>query len=93
MVKFLKVTNAPVTGQLININGIKAVGTASETAATVTVDYVDGTTTTITTSDAQVGSDVYLAIVNAAEAALATSWTRPYYELQLPKAVTSIVNA
>ena len=88
MVKFLKVTNAPVTGQLININ----VGTTSATAATVTVDYVDGTTTTITTA-AQVGSDVYLAIVNAAEAALATSWTRPYYELQLPKAVTSIVNA
>jgi hypothetical protein len=92
MVKFLKVTNAPVTGQLININGIKAVGTANATAATVTVDYVDGTTTTITTA-AQVGSDVYLAIVNAAEIALATSWTRPYYELQLPKAVTSIVNA
>lgn len=91
MVKFLKVTNAPVTGQLININGIKAVGTASATAETVTVDYVDGTTTTITTVE-QVGSDVYLAIVNAAEAALATSWTRPYYELQLPKAVTSIAN-
>lgn len=92
MVKFLKVTNAPNTGQLININGIKAVGTSGATATTVTVDYVDGTTTTITTA-AQVGSDVYLAIVNAAEAALATSWTRPYYELQLPKAVTSIVNA
>lgn len=92
MVKFLKVTNAPVTGQLININGIKAVGTSGATAVTVTVDYVDGTTTTITTV-AQVDSDVYLAIVNAAEAALATSWTRPYYELQLPKAVTSIVNA
>ena len=92
MVKFLKVTDAPNTGQLININGIKAVGTSGATATTVTVDYVDGTTTTITTA-AQVGSDVYLAIVNAAEAALATSWTRPYYELQLPKAVTSIVNA
>ena len=92
MVKFLKVTNAPNTGQLININGIKAVGTASATAETVTVDYVDGTTTTITTA-AQVGSDVYLAIVNAVETALATSWTRPYYELQLPKVVTSIVNA
>ncbi len=93
MVKFLKVTNAPFTGQLININGIKAVGTASATATTVTVDYVDGTTTTITTTAAQVDSDVYLAIVNAVETALATSWTRPYYELQLPKAVTSIVNA
>lgn len=92
MVKFLKVTNAPNTGQLISINGIKAIGTSGATAETVTVDYVDGTTTTITT-DAQVGSDVYLAIVNAAETALATSWTRPYYELQLPETVTSIVNA
>jgi hypothetical protein len=92
MVKFLKVTNAPLTGQLININGIKAVGTASATATAVTVDYVDGTTTTITTA-AQVSSDVYLSIVNSIEIALATSWLKPYYDLELPKAVTSIVNA
>jgi len=92
MVKFLKVTNAPKTSQLISINGIKAVGTASATATSVTVDYVDGTTTTITTS-AQVDSDVYLAIVNSIEIALATSWLKPYYELELPKAITSIVNA
>jgi hypothetical protein len=92
MVKFLKVTNAPKTSQLISINGIKAVGTASATATSVTVDYVDGTTTTITTA-AQVDSDVYLAIVNSIEIALATSWLKPYYELELPKAVTSIVNA
>ncbi len=92
MVKFLKVTNAPKTSQLISINGIKAVGTASATATSVTVDYVDGTTTTITTT-AQVGSDVYLAIVNSIEIALATSWLKPYYELELPKTVTSIVNA
>ena len=92
MVKFLKVTNAPNTGQLISLNGIKAIGTSGATATTVTVDYVDGTTTTITTA-AQVGSDVYLAIVNSAEIALATSWLKPYYELELPKAVTSIANA
>jgi hypothetical protein len=92
MVKFLKVTNAPLTGQLININGIKAVGTATATAIAVTVDYVDGTTTTITTA-AQVSSDVYLSIVNSIEIALATSWLKPYYDLELPKAVTSIVNA
>mgnify|MGYP003678340733 CR=1 FL=1 len=92
MVKFLKVTNAPLTGQLININGIKAVGTASATAIAVTVDYVDGTTTTITTAT-QVDSDVYLAIVNSIEIALATSWLKPYYDLELPKTVTSIVNA
>ncbi len=92
MEKFLKVTNAPNTGQLISINGIKAVGTASATATTVTVDYVDGTTTTITTA-AQVASDVYLEVISAIETAIATSWQKAYYEVVLPKAVTSIVNA
>ena len=92
MEKFLKVTNAPNTGQLISINGIKAVGTASATATTVTVDYVDGTTTTITTA-AQVDSDVYLEVISAIETVIATSWQKAYYEVVLPKAVTSIVNA
>tara|TARA_B100000780_G_C21126783_1_gene457531 strand:- start:11070 stop:11348 length:279 start_codon:yes stop_codon:yes gene_type:complete len=92
MAKFLKITNAPITGQLISLDGVKAVGTASATAAVVTIDYVDGTTTTITTA-AQVGHDVYNAIVNSQETALATSWQNPYYELNLPRAVTSILNA
>ena len=92
MVKFLYVTNAPNTGQLISINGIKNIGTASATATTVTIDYVDGTTTTVTTA-AQVSSDVYLEIRNAVELALMTSWVKPYFEVSLPKAVTSIANA
>jgi len=92
MIKFLYVSNAPNTGQLISVNGIKNIGTASATATTVTIDYVDGTTTTVTTA-AQVGSDVYVAIKDAVEKALTTSWTNPYYEVVLPKAVTSIVNA
>ena len=92
MIKFLYVSNAPYTGQLISVNGIKNIGTASATATTVTIDYVDGTTTTVTTA-AQVGSDVYVAIKNAVENALTTSWTNPYYSIALPKAVTSIVNA
>jgi len=92
MEKFLKVTNAPVTGQLISLSGVKTIATASATAATVTVKYFDGTTTTVTTA-AQVGHDVYTAILNAAEDALATSWQKAYYSLSLPKAVTSILNA
>ncbi len=92
MTKFLKIKNAPNTGQLISINGIKAVATASATATTVTIDYVDGTTTTVTTA-AQVGSDVYSTILDSIENALATSWQKAYYEVSLPKAVTSIVNA
>lgn len=92
MTKFLYVSNAPITGQLISVNGIKNIGTASATATTVTIDYVDGTTTTVTTA-AQVAHDVYDAIKNAVENSLTTSWTNPYYEISLPKAVTSIVNA
>ena len=92
MTKFLKITNAPFTGQLISCNGVKAVSTASATSAEVKIDYVDGTTTTITTA-VQVDSDVYLDIVNSIETALSTGWTSPYFELILPKAVTSIVNA
>jgi len=92
MIKFLYVKNAPNTGQLISVNGIKNIGTASATATTVTIDYVDGTTTTVTTA-AQVGSDVYVAIKDAVELALATAWLKPFYEVSLPKAVTSILNA
>jgi len=92
MEKFLKVTNAPITGQLISLNGIKTVGTLTATATTVTIDYFDGTTTTVTTA-AQVAHDVYTAILDAAEQALATSWQKAYYSLSLPKAVTSILNA
>lgn len=92
MQKFLKVTNAPVTGQLIAINGIKAVATASATATTVTIEYLDGTTTTITTA-AQVASDVYELVLSGMNSALQTSWSKPYYEIASPKAVTSIVNA
>ena len=92
MQKFLKITNAPNTGQIIALDGIKALGTASATATTVTIDYFDGTTTTVTTA-AQVASDVYLQILNSIQIAIATSWQKGYYEVTLPKAVTSIVNA
>ena len=92
MTKFLKIKNAPNTGQLISINGIKAVSTSGATATTVTIDYVDGTTTTVTTA-AQVGSDVYTIILDSIESALATSWQKSYYEVSLPKAVTGIANA
>jgi len=92
MQKFLKITNAPNTGQLISINGIKAVATASANATTVTIDYVDGTTTTVTTV-AQAASDVYAEILSSIETAIATSWQKGYFEVSLPKAVTSIENA
>ena len=92
MEKFLKVTNAPVTGQLIAINGIKAIATANATATDVTIDYFDGTTTTVITA-AQVDADVYEEILSAIQTAIATSWQKAYFEVVLPKAVTSVLNA
>jgi hypothetical protein len=93
MVKFLKITNATaVQGQLIGLTGIKTITTPTATDTTVLVKYTDGTTTTVTTA-AQEASDVCLAIIKATEVALATSWQKPYFEMVLPKAVTSIVNA
>ncbi len=93
MQKFLKVTNAPTTGQLIAIEGIKAVATAaSGTAIHTTINYFDGTTTTIETA-AQVAADVYEEVVAGITAALQTEWKKPYYLITSPKAVTSILNA
>ncbi len=92
MIKFLKVTNAPNTGQLISIDGIKSVSTASAVATSVTIGYVDGSATVVLT-DAQVDSDVYLLIVNSIQTAASTPWQKPYYEIVSPKAVTSIVNS
>ena len=92
MTKFLKITNAPVSNQLISLEGIKTLGTTSATATTVVIKYNDGTATTVTTA-AQVASDVYTLILNSIESAIATSWQKGYYEVALPKAVTSIDNA
>jgi len=91
MQKFLKVTNAATTNQLIAIESVKAISTASATATTVVIKYFDGTATTVTTAE-QVGADVYEKIVDSIELALQTSSVKPYYEVSLPKAVTSIVN-
>lgn len=92
MQKFLKVTNAATDGQLIAIEGIKTISTASATATTVVIRYFDDTTTTVSLSDNQVDSDVYEKIVSSVELALQTSWVKPFYEVELPKAVSSIVN-
>ena len=94
MEKFLEIEDAilGVGSQLISLNGIKTITTPGPTDVAVVISYFDGTATTVTTA-AQVGGDVYKAIKDGAKSALQTSWTKPYYSLKLPKAITSIVNA
>lgn len=93
MEKFLQIQNVPVMGnQLVAVNNIKTVTTASAIATTVVITYSDGTATTITTA-AQVGADVYQEIRLSLMAALRLSWQNPYLLVTLPKDITDIVNA
>ena len=39
MAKFLKITNAPITGQLISLDGVKAIATATEINNTANKDF------------------------------------------------------
>lgn len=92
MEKFLKITNAPKTSQLISLSRVKTVTTSSGTAADVVLTYSDGTATTVTVS-AQVDFNVYDEILDAMEQALATSWQKSQFPVALPVAPTGIVNA
>lgn len=92
MEKFLKITNAPKTSQLISLSRLKTVTTTSATATTVVLTYSDGTATTVTTL-AQVDFNVYDALIDAMEQALATSWQKSQFPVALPLAPSGIVNA
>ncbi len=92
MEKFLKITNAPKTSQLISLSRLKTVTTASGTATTVVLTYSDGTATTVTTT-AQVDFNVYDALIDAMEQALATSWQKSQFPVALPLAPSGIANA
>ena len=92
MEKFLKITNAPKTSQLISLSRLKTVTTTSATDTAVLLKYSDGTTTTVTTT-AQVDFNVYDALIDAMEQALATSWQKSQFPVALPLAPSGIVNA
>ena len=92
MEKFLLITNAPKTSQLISLSRLKTVTTTSGTSTAVLLTYSDGTVTTVTTA-AQVAFNVYDAIIDAMEQALATSWQKSQFPVALPLAPTGIANA
>lgn len=96
MQKFLNLKGTAVTAfsgnQLVSINGIKTIRSATATGTATLIAYEDGTTTTVTTA-AQVGFDVVTQLSAAVEAALATSWTNSVYDVILVKAPVSVINA
>ena len=93
MEKFLLITNAPKTSQLISLSRLKTVTTDAGGAGTiVSLTYSDGTVTTVTTV-AQTAFNVYDAIIDAMEQALATSWQKSQFPVALPLAPSGIANA
>ena len=96
MEKFLDIQGTAVTAyagtQLVSVVGIKSIRTATATGAATLIQYIDGTTTTVTTA-ASVAFDVQKELQKHVKAALETSWTNPIYVCTLPKAITSIINA
>ena len=96
MEKFLNITGTAATAyagtQLVSCNGIKTITCLTATGIACLIEYSDGTTTTVTTA-ATAAFDVQIALQDAVAAALQTSWTRPVYDVELPKAVVSIINA
>jgi len=96
MEKFLNVKGTAAAGyagtQLVSCNGVKSIRTATATGTATVISYMDGTATTVTTAPS-VAFDVQIALQDAVAAALQTSWTRPVYDVELPKAITTIINA
>ena len=72
--------------QVISLSRLKTVTTDAGGAGTiVSLTYSDGTVTTVTTV-AQTAFNVYDAIIDAMEQALATSWQKSQFPVALPLA-------
>ena len=94
MNKFLSIPVTSNGNKLVSISGVKLITQAAESATAVTtlIDYVDGTTTTITHA-AAAAFDMRIALEVAMEGAYKTGWQNVVTDFTSPKAVSSIVNA
>jgi len=94
MAKYLSVPVTSNGNKLVSIDGVKLITQAAESATAVTtlIDYVDGTTTTVTHA-AAVAFDMRIALETAMESAMATDWRQVVHPFTSPKAVSSILNA
>ena len=96
MEKFLNIKGIATAGyagtQLVSATGIKTIRTATAIGTSTSIHYIDGTATIVTTA-ASVAFDVQIALQDAVAEALTTSWTRPVYDMTLPKAISKIEGA
>lgn len=94
MAKYLSI---PVTGKankLVSITGVKLITQAAEsaTALTTTIDYDDGTTTTLTHA-AAVNFDMRNFLQGTMASALQSDWKKVVHPFNSPKPISSILNA
>lgn len=96
MQKYLNLKGAAAAAfqgnQLVSINGIKTIRATSDVSVDSLIEYEDGTTTTVKTA-ANVDFGTVVQLQDAVQVALATSWTRPVYDLTITKAIVSVINA
>lgn len=92
MQKFLSIPVTSEPNALVAIEGIKTIDEATATATTTTVEYIDGTTTTITHA-ADTAFSVKTALNTAVENALKQPWQKVVFEVSLNVAVSAVANA
>ena len=87
MTKYLKVPITALPDALMSADHVVHVYSASATSTSTTVDYRDGSTTTITHS-AQAAYDFRDALSNSIVASQQESWTNVVYTVSMPAGVT-----
>tara|TARA_R110000823_G_scaffold17628_2_gene55384 strand:+ start:39 stop:323 length:285 start_codon:yes stop_codon:yes gene_type:complete len=86
MAKFLKVPVTSLPDSLMSSDNVVHVYSASATSTSTRIDYIDGTTTTITHS-AQVAYNLRNSLSNAITASHQEGWTRVTFDVSMPSGV------
>lgn len=87
MAKFLKVPVDSLPDSLMSSDNVVHVYSASATSTSTRIDYIDGTTTTIT-HDAQVGYNFRDALSDAIASSHQEGWTKVVFDVSIPSGIT-----
>ena len=94
MAKFLKVPVTSLPDVLMSADNVAHVYSASATSTSTRIDYIDGSTTTIT-HGAQVGYNLRDAISDAIVSSQSEGWTNVTFDVSMPNgvAISAITHA
>ena len=94
MAKFLKVPVTSLPDSLMSADNVAHVYSASATSTSNRIDYIDGTTTTIT-HGAQAAYNFRDALSDAIVACHAEGWTKVTFDVSMPSgvAISAITHA